>query len=82
MGLTKEQKQQVRDLLEEYSEIFSSKPGTTDIIEHDQKLNDDEPIQTKPYPVPYAMMDDMKKEIDEMLKLEVIEVSDSPYCSH
>ena len=80
-NLSEDQKSQVLNLLEEYEEIFSSMPGTTNLIEHDIKLSSDEPIQSKPYPVPYAMLDDMKKEIDEMLRLKVIEVSDSPYSS-
>ena len=65
--LTEEQQGQLRDLVEAYSEIFSSAPGTTNLIEHKIVLTDKEPIWSNPYPVPYAMYDDMKKEIDDML---------------
>ena len=68
-------------MIAEFQEIFSSIPGVTDIIEHKIVLTDEEPVRVKPYPVPYALYDDLEKEIKEMLKLGIIEPSDSPYCS-
>ena len=42
-------------------------------------LTTKEPIRSKPYHVPQAMQNTIKNEVDEMLKLGVIERSDSPY---
>ena len=41
----------------------------------------DEPVRSKPYPVPHAMKDTMKSEIDSMLKLGIIVPIESPYAS-
>lgn len=35
----------------------------------------------QPYPVPHSMLKHFEEEIDRMLNLDIIEPSDSPYCS-
>ena len=79
--LSEEQKQELSNLIAKYQNIFSSVPGCTELIQHNIKLTDMTPIRSKPYPIPYHMYPDLKQEIDEMLKLDVIEITDSPYCS-
>ena len=39
------------------------------------------PIRVKPYPIPFAKVSDVVKEVDKILKLGVIEPSKSPHCS-
>ena len=34
---------------------------------------------SRPYPIPYNMYPQLRSEIDEMLKMDIIEVSESPY---
>ena len=80
-ALSDNQKEEVQELVAKYSDIFSSIPGTTHLVKHDIVLGDDVPVRTKPYPVPYAKYEEMKTQIDEMLQLGIIEVSESPYCS-
>ena len=75
------QKAELKDLISEFSEIFSSQPGTTNLLEHKIALTDKTPIRIHPYPVPYSMYDEMRKEVNDMLELDVIEPSESPYCS-
>jgi hypothetical protein len=75
------QKEQLMELLHKYGGIFSSLPGHTSLAEHNIELYDDTPIRSKPYPVPYNMYPQLKREIDEMKRLGIIEESNSPYCS-
>ena len=79
--LSQQQKKDITSLVKEFSEIFSSKPGVTNLMEHKITLTDQEPVRSRPYPVPYALYPDMEKEIKAMLEMGIIEPSDSPYCS-
>lgn len=75
------QVQQVRSLLWKYTDVMTDVPGHTNVLEHDIKLTSKDPVKQKPYPIPYAMVGEVEKEIDKMLKLNVIEESNSPYSS-
>ena len=69
------------DLLRHYLELFSDKPGRTDLIEHGMICNTDEPIRTKMDPMPYSVRESIGDEIHSMLQLHVIEETISPYVS-
>ncbi|VDI03484.1 Hypothetical predicted protein [Mytilus galloprovincialis] len=56
-------------------------PGRTNVLQHDIKLTSDDPVRFKPYPIPYAMLDPVNKEVDKMIEMDIIERSDSPYSS-
>ena len=56
-------------------------PGETDVIQHRVKLTDDTPICCKPYPLPYAMREELPNEVDSMLDMGVVRPSTSPYTS-
>ena len=79
--LSAAQQSEIRELLDEYSEIFSDVPRVTHLIEHKVELTETEPIKHKPYPIPYKMQEIIDKEIDEMLRMGVIEHSEAPYAS-
>ena len=79
--LPADKKKQLGQLVEEYQDIFTETPGTTLLAEHKIDLISDEPIRIKQYPIPYAMRDVVKEEITKMLKADVIEKSDSPFCT-
>jgi len=79
--LTDEQKKEVTDLLTEFQDIFSDVPGLTTLGEHSVTLTTDEPIPSKPYPLPYAMQEVVDKELETMLKMGIIESSSSAYAS-
>jgi hypothetical protein len=79
-SLSEEQLEEVKQLVSQYKHIFSDKPGTTYLEEHRIELTTDESIQQKPYPLPYAMREEVRKEIDQMLEDGIIEHSDSPYA--
>jgi len=80
--LTTEQTEQMRGLLEEFQDVLSSKPGITNIGEHDIKITTDVPIRSKQYPIPFALKQIVIDEVKSMLDLGVIEPSESEYCSN
>ena len=79
--LDQNQQREVRELLAEFSDVLTDQPGCTNLIEHDIKLTTDTPIRQRPYPLPFSKLSVVEKEINDMLKLNVIEPSDSPYSS-
>ena len=79
--LPQEQKEQVYALVQEFSDIFTDRPGTTDLTEHKIELNTSAPIRVKQYPIPYAKREDIDKEVEMMLKYGVIEEATSEYNS-
>ena len=42
-------------------------PGETDVIQHQVEITYDTPIKCKPYPLPYDMREELRKEVDSML---------------
>ena len=55
-------------------------PGETNVIRHRAKLTDDTPIRCKPYPLPYAMREELWNEMDSMLEMVVVRPSTLPYA--
>ena len=76
-NLTDEQRSEFMDLANQFSSLFTEAPGTTDPAQHHIKLISDEPVRSRPYPVPYRMRESLK-DIADMIKLGVITESDSP----
>ena len=74
-------RKQVEALVYEFKDIFSDVPGRTNLIEVDIKLERDERLNQHPYPVPFALRDELNKEIDSMLALGIIEPSSAKYAS-
>ena len=56
-------------------------PKVTNLIEHKVELTEREPVRCKAYPTPYKMQEIVDKEIDDLLKMGVIEHSEAPYAS-
>jgi hypothetical protein len=79
--LEQEKQQQIRALLEQFKDIFTDVPGVTDLIEHEINLTTNEPVRSRLYPIPYALREELSKEIDDMLSLGIIEPSTSSYAS-
>ena len=78
--ITSQQKRDFAELVSEYADVFSDLPGSFSGIEHRVVLKD-EPVKTKPYPVPFRLQETLHKEIDTMLNLGIIQPSVSPYAS-
>ncbi|XP_071499059.1 uncharacterized protein [Diadema antillarum] len=70
---------QVQKILCEYQDVFTDIPKKTTISECEISLTTDKPVRSPPHRVPQAMEEEISKEVDSMLKLGVIEPSNSPY---
>ena len=51
------------------------------MIEHKIELTGNNPVKSRPCPLPYAMRENLKKEIENMLSLGIIRESNSPFAS-
>ncbi|XP_072174277.1 uncharacterized protein [Diadema setosum] len=81
LTLTEEQHHQARELLQVFDDVLTDVPGITRAGHHDIQLTHNEPIRSKPYPLPHSMRQVVKDEVQEMMTLGVIEHSTSPYAS-
>ncbi|KAJ1212450.1 hypothetical protein NDU88_000110 [Pleurodeles waltl] len=79
--LTAEQKDNCINLLGQFSELFSTVPGTTSWCEHTIDTGDSLPVKSKIYRQPDHVRDCIKQEVQKMLELGVVEHSDSPWAS-
>ena len=79
--LTKTQQEEMMDTLVRYAEVFSDIPGKTNVIEHKIKLTNNIPVRSRPYPLPYALRENLKREIQDMLSLGIIRESNSSFAS-
>ncbi|KAI4885672.1 hypothetical protein NFI96_028253 [Prochilodus magdalenae] len=61
--------------------LFSEKPGRTAVTQHSIRLSKDEPIRQTTCRVPARLVPELKNEVEEMLKMGIIEPSDSEWCS-
>ena len=67
--LTEGQRGQVRDLLHEYSDVFSGKPNLTNVAMHKIDTGDcPPPIRCSPYKIPQKLEEEVNKEIEKMLE--------------
>src|SRR5215469_1999670 len=79
--LLSHQKKEIKEIFGKYKEIFTELPGMAKGIKHKINLTSEDPIKTKPYPIPYNTRIELKEEVDKMLKLKVIRRSNSAYAS-
>ena len=69
----------MKKILQEFPDVFTDLPGKTELVECDIKLTFTDPVKVKQYPMPYSMTEEVKKEVQQMRKMGVIEHSESPY---
>ena len=79
--LSSEQRSELSDVLKDYVSVFSDLPGTIDLVQHKIELTSDQPVCSKPYPVPFKLQEELRGHIKEMLNLGIIRRSDSAYAS-
>ena len=73
-----------KQLLEEFHDIFAeskSDLGRTGLTQHSIVTGQAPPIKQSPRRVPFAMRDELEKQVDEMLDQDIIESSKSPWSS-
>lgn len=80
-GLSTSQQTELRDLVFGNMEIFTDKPGKTNLVEHSIVLTDNAPVREKPYPLPFATRKAVEEEVQSMLKEGIIGISNSDYSA-
>ena len=60
----------LKDLIWRHPDVplFTDMPGKANVIQHRMMLTDDTPILCKLYPLPYAMREELRNEVDSMLE--------------
>jgi len=77
-GLSELQNQELNNLISEYPEVFTDKIGCTDLIPCKLEV-EGPPIAMRPYPISQVKRKIMKEHVQEMLRLGIIEPSDSEW---
>ena len=81
---TEIEQQNAKDLMQEYQHLFSLtnlELGKTSLVKHKIKLEDPEPFKDRYCKIPPYQYDEVKKHIEEMLKIGAIRKSVSPWAS-
>ncbi|XP_067303559.1 uncharacterized protein [Pseudorasbora parva] len=79
--LSAAQKSELQHLVSQFSAVFSPRPGRTHVLEHDVRTAPGVVVRQRPYRVPEARRHAIEAEVQEMLRLGVIEPSRSPWSS-
>ncbi|KAL1274384.1 hypothetical protein QQF64_027198 [Cirrhinus molitorella] len=79
--LSAAQRTELQHLVSQFSDVFSTRPGRTTIIEHDIRTPPEVIVRQRPYRVPEARRQAIEDEIQEMLRLGIIEPSRSAWSS-
>ena len=80
-ALSNDKKEQLKQVLNEFEEIFSDTIGQTNIVYHTIDTGDNPPIRQRARRVPYAFRDESDKQIANMLDQGIIRSSTSPWAS-
>lgn len=67
--LSTDQQSQLKELLWEFDECFTDRPGRTGLIEHDIELTSNEIVQRRPYRVSPRQREIFESELQRMLEL-------------
>lgn len=78
--LTESQREQIQTLVEKYKDIITDIPGKAKVKSFNIELTTEKPITLRPYAVPIHMRDVLDKEIENMIQMDIIEESQSPYA--
>ena len=75
------EREQALDLLMAYNDLFStgSEYGRTDLVEHEINTTEQAPIRCKSRPINPALEPQLRAQIDQWMKEDVIEPSSSPW---
>ena len=68
-------------VLREYSDVLSENPGRTEAMTMSIRTGDHEPVRSHPYRIPPRWKDEVKEQVDQLLRLGIIKPSESPWSS-
>ena len=80
-ALTLDQQRELKSLVTKYYKVFSNKPGLAKGVMHRIHTGDAPPQAVTPYRVTGPYKDKVRKELDEMLKENIIVPSSSPWSA-
>ncbi len=73
---------QLKLVLDEFQDVFSEIPGNCDVVKMSIELDSDAKVLSKrPYQIPVRLREGVKKEIESLLELGIIEPSSSSWSS-
>ena len=75
------QRKELAEVITQYREVFPDVPTKTNLIEHDVDVGDSAPIKQHPYRVSPMKKELLDKEVQYMLKNDIIEESQSNWSS-
>jgi hypothetical protein len=79
--LSQVQAEAVRQLVSDFPQVFTSKLGSTNLVEYDIELSDSNPVKSPPYRLSPPKMLVLREQIQDMLDKGIIRHSVSPYSS-
>lgn len=68
-------------MLASYSDIVTDVPGSTDAMQHVVMLSDNKPIVVRQYPLPLHYEYAVRKELTQLLNMDIVEHADSAYSA-
>lgn len=81
LNLTSEEKYELGKMLDEHRNVFSDRPGLTQMYTHVIKMLDETPFVKRSYPVPLAYRAKIDEKIRELEALGIISRGATPYSS-
>jgi hypothetical protein len=72
---------EIRVIANKHGRVLTDLPLRTTLMSCEIKLESERPVRTRQFPLPFSQRETIKKEVDAMLKMGVIEPSASPYSS-
>ena len=72
------QREQLKRVLDGYSEVLNKEPGLTSIVKFEIDTGDADPIHQQPYNTPITLKASVEREIDWLLERQFIRPSSSP----
>lgn len=81
VGLSKIQKSDLNQFLNKFCDVFAEKGAATNFTEHIINTGDANPISVPPYYISKSKREILRKELDKMLELDVIEECESPWAA-
>uniref|UniRef100_A0AAQ4PUN6 ribonuclease H n=1 Tax=Gasterosteus aculeatus aculeatus TaxID=481459 RepID=A0AAQ4PUN6_GASAC len=79
--LSAAQQADIARLQDQFNDVFSSRPGRTDLIVHHIETSPGVTVRTRPYRLPEHKKKMVQRELAAMLEMGVIEESNSAWCS-
>ena len=80
-GLSQKQKEELFQVLHRCKKTFSDLPGCCNVYEHSFEVDTSEPMVRKPYPIPQAYMEEVRRQVRELEENGIIRLSQSVHLN-